>query len=132
MKVNVTARHIEEAKCGNPYHCMIAEAIRDSVPNAQYVIVRTNGITITQRRKNGVSVRSRWMVPTKAARAIIRFDAGDSVSPFSFEPTMVDRHELKPRTDLQREMDRINQRKKRTAMKVLSRKEIWRRRIAGI
>lgn len=132
MKISVTSRHIKEALCGNPYHCMIAEAIRDSLPHVRYVSVRTNGITITQHGKNGSSIRSHWTVPTNAARAIIRFDNGEDVRPFYFKPKKVDEQELPPRTKMQQDYDRERLRKRRADMKARGRAEVWRQRISGV
>jgi hypothetical protein len=111
---------------------MIAEAIRDSLPNVAYVGVRTNGITVTQRRKSGGSIRSHFMVPLKAARALVKFDAGEVVRPFVFTPKLVDRIALTPVTPTQRKKNAIKQRAKRATRKAQGKRDIWRLRIAGL
>lgn len=131
MKITVTSSHIEMAKCGDPHKCMIAEAIRDSVRDVRYVSVRTNGISITQRRKNGDRLRSLWAVPLKAARAIISFDKGEEVRPFSFEPKLVQKWELAPRSAEQKAKDVAYQRTKRATMKANGKPDLWRLRVSG-
>lgn len=133
MKITVTADHIGAAKCGDPHKCMIAEAIRDSVRGVRYVSVRTNGISITQRKKDGVRLRSLWTVPLKAARAIVLFDKDkDAVRPFSFEPKLVEKWELSPRSAEQKAKDREYQRTKRTKMKANGKPDLWRLRMSGV
>jgi hypothetical protein len=76
---------------------MIATAIKEMDTTISYVAVRTNGITVTRRTRNGGNLREHWAVPTKAAKAIIRFDAGDPVVPFTFEVQKIDQKYISPK-----------------------------------
>lgn len=92
MKIKVDKRHIVLGQCHVAQKCMIAAAIKDIDPSIAYVSVRTNCITVTKRKGDeGDSVREHYAVPTKVARAIIKFDAGEPVSPFSFNTRLIDR-----------------------------------------
>lgn len=132
MRIEVQQKHIEAASCRDPRRCMIAEAIRDCVKQVSFVSVRTNGITITQRRQAGGSVRSHWSVPLKAAKAIIKFDNKQPVAPFCFEPKLIDRVIMPMLTEKQREANRKAQQVKRATYRRSGRKELWRLRIAGV
>ena len=116
MKVSVQKEHIERGQCKIAQKCMIAAAIKDSDSSVSYVSVRTNGITITKRRKAGGSVRQHWAVPLKAARAIIRFDAGEPVRPFSFETKLIDEKRIPPVAKEKREKDAAVTRARRAAL----------------
>jgi hypothetical protein len=96
MKIQVTREHIVMGNCKKPNRCMIAVAIKEFDPTISYVSVRTNRITITKRRRDGGSIRQHFAVPTKVARAIIQFDAGQKVNPFSFNPTLIDEVKIPP------------------------------------
>ena|ERR1700722_10525118 len=84
MLVAVREHHIERGKCKTPERCMIAVAIKEADPDVTYIRVRTNGITLTRRPDGGPAMTTKYAVPTKAARAIISFDSGEEVRPFTF------------------------------------------------
>ena len=84
MRVDVESRHIDTGKCKNPSRCMIAKAIKEMLPDASYIKVRTNGITIVRRPDVGQGTKTTYQVPIRAARAIIAFDNDEDVRPFSF------------------------------------------------
>ena len=107
MKVSVHRKHIDHAVCGAARNCMIAVAIREADPTITYVAVRTNGITISRKRKTGTSVREHWAVPLKAARALVAFDAHEIVRPFTFEAKLIDRHNIPARPPQRANKDRL-------------------------
>ncbi len=113
LKIDVGAAHIVKGNCKIPQQCMIALAIKEYDPTISYVSVRTNGITVTRRSKHG-AVRQHWSVPTKAAKAIIKFDAGETVRPFSFASKLIDEVWLKP-VDPKAQKANAEQTKKRRA-----------------
>lgn len=90
MKIKVEKHHIDTGQCASPTHCMIAEAIREQEPMIHYVAVRTNGITITWGLEDGSRLRRHFAMPLKAAKAIIKFDRGEEVAPFSFSVDLID------------------------------------------
>ena len=116
MKITVGAGHIESGKCKVAQRCAIAAAIKDTYRDVSYVSVRTNGITITKRRKNGSSIRQHFAVPLKAARAIIKFDAGEEVKPFSFEPKLIDEVSIPPIDEATRKKNATATKKRRASM----------------
>jgi hypothetical protein len=116
MKITVSREHIESGKCNVAQRCAIAAAIKDVYRDVSYVSVRTNGITITERRKDGGSVRKHLAVPLKAARAIIRFDAGEDVRPFSFESKLIDQKVIQPVDRATHKKNATNTRKRRVAL----------------
>jgi hypothetical protein len=118
MKIQVTKQDIETGNCKIPQKCMIAMAIKHADPTVSYVAVRTNGITITKRAcDGGGGVRQHWTVPLKAARAIIKFDSGEEVKPFSFIPKMVDETVIKPVDPRSANADKAKSKKRRSARK---------------
>lgn len=93
MRVVVRSEHIAHSSCRVPERCMIAVAIKEAYPDTAYIRVKTNGITLTTRPENGPALTHKYMVPTKAAKAIIAFDNGEAVKPFTFTAQEV---EVKP------------------------------------
>lgn len=137
MKISVSQKHIDQGKCKIAQKCMIAAAIRDADPTVSYVSVRTNGITITKRKcDGGDGVRQHWQVPTRAARAIIKFDGGEFVAPFSFEPKLVD-EKIIPAVKPEKALKDATKNRKRRAARVangLPQEDVYgrRTRIAGV
>lgn len=119
MKINVTKHDIEVGACKIPQRCMIAAAIKSQNKDVSYVSVRTNAITVTKQRRNGNRVRQHWAVPTKAAKAIIKFDAGEKVAPFVFETKLIDEIVITP---VDRERCRANSERTNKARAVLAKK----------
>jgi hypothetical protein len=115
--VDVRKEHIVAGSCKIAQRCMIALAIKDHHPTVSYVSVRTNGITITKRRRDGKSVRQHWAVPMKVAKAIIAFDNDQPVKPFSFHAKLIDEVPIKPVDPEQRAKDAAQTRKRRDKLK---------------
>jgi hypothetical protein len=115
--IDVTKEHIDQGDCKNPQQCAIAAAIREEIPHVSYVAVRTNGITIVSReRDGGDGYKRHFAVPTKAARAIVAFDAGEEVKPFAFKAKLIDQERLWTSTPEQRKAYREQQEKKRARL----------------
>jgi hypothetical protein len=81
MKITVTKRHIETACQRNSHHCMIADAIADSVDGAKFILVDLQSIRWTDKR---VKQRYVYLTPPSAQEAIIAFDRGKRCKPFVF------------------------------------------------
>lgn len=116
MKINVTSDSIAMGDCKSPQRCMIAVAIRQFDPSITYVSVRTNGITITRRRKAGEGTRQHWSVPIKAARAIIQFDQEQTIKPFSFESKLIDEVRIPAVSAKQAKANKLHTQKTRAKM----------------
>lgn len=81
MKITVRKEHIENAKRKDSHHCMIADAIRDCT-NGQYIRVDVQSIQFSDVKSGE---RFIYLTPPIAQNAIIRWDKGIEVQPFSFE-----------------------------------------------
>lgn len=86
MRVKVTEKQIDQAIRRNSNHCMIADAIHKTIPNATYVSVDTQKIEYSDKKKG---IRYTFLTPTKAQKAIIQFDQGKEVKPFTFTTKQV-------------------------------------------
>lgn len=81
LKVKVTAKNIQDAKRGDSHRCMIADAIQHSIKDAGYVSVDAQSIRLTDDKN---SKRLIYLTPKRAQRALIAFDEGKDVKPFTF------------------------------------------------
>lgn len=81
LAVFITQEAIERAKRRDSGHCMIAEAIREKLPDASYVAVDLQTIRFT-RMKN--QKRYVYLTPRIAQLALIAFDQGRDPLPFGF------------------------------------------------
>ena len=79
MKITVTAAHIKDAIQKDAYHCMIALAVKEKIPNARWVDADTQSIRWTDRT---IRCRFIYMTPQRAKEALIAFDEGRPVKPF--------------------------------------------------
>jgi len=77
--VSVTEVHIAEAERDATGRCMVAEAIKSSIPGVSRVQVDMQTIRFT---RNGE--RETYFTPWDVGNAIVRFDGGDSIEPFTF------------------------------------------------
>lgn len=84
MKVTVGKAHIENGMAKNSQHCMIADAIKDAKPNAQFIMVDIQTIRFSDPAKGKRYV---YLTPAIAQHNILKFDKGDSVRPFAFTLT---------------------------------------------
>ena len=79
--ITITQEILDRACRANSHRCMIAEAIKEQVPNAWRVNVDLRTIRWSDPKKG---LRYVYMVPPIAADALIRFDTGASLRPFRF------------------------------------------------
>src|SRR5712671_3340536 len=79
--IKVTKEHIANSTRNDATHCMIAEAIRAAMPWAKYISVDTQAIRISSP---GESLRYFYLTPLRVQKALLGFDRGETVSPFSF------------------------------------------------
>lgn len=78
--VDVTQETIRAASKASSSHCMIADAIREAIPEAQYVSVDLQTIRYTKRSDG---LRYIYLTPPLAQRQLIRFDHGVVVEPWT-------------------------------------------------
>jgi hypothetical protein len=89
MRVRVSRQNIEDSIAGDSHRCMIADAIKDAHPPAQYVQVDVQSIRFSD---SSTGERYTYLTPPIAQSALQSFDAGLSVRPFAFtlrKPVMV-------------------------------------------
>ena len=82
VRVRITPEIIDASTRRSSSHCMIAEAIKEAVPNAKYVAVDIQTCRFTDRDKG---LRYTYLTPRKAQQHIIDFDQGEDMEPISFE-----------------------------------------------
>lgn len=80
MRFEITKEHIADAKRRDSQHCMIADAIQART-DAKYVLVDVQTIRWSNLKKGKRYV---YLTPPEAQRAILAFDQGKRVEPFSF------------------------------------------------
>jgi hypothetical protein len=80
-KINVTQENIDDAIKNNSYHCAVATAIKEQVPDAALVQVdiQTIRLSLPSDRKRLV-----YITPPAVQQYIVDFDAGDKVEPITF------------------------------------------------
>jgi hypothetical protein len=78
--VNVTQRHINSATPKDSSHCMIADAVRETIPGANRIAVDLQTIRWTDPAKGKRYV---CFTPPSAQQALLAFDQGQPVIPFS-------------------------------------------------
>ncbi len=84
MKIAVTKEHINNGVAKDSTHCMIADAIKGSCPRAQFIQVDLQTIRWTDPTKG---MRFVHLTPAIAQSALLKFDQGQDVKPFSFSLT---------------------------------------------
>lgn len=79
--VHVSQEHIAGAVCKDSHRCMIADALQAQIPSAKYIMVDTQSV-----RFSNVDTGRRfvYLTPIEAQAALLKFDAGEKVKPFSF------------------------------------------------
>jgi hypothetical protein len=80
-KIKITEEIAERACRRNSRHCMIAEAIKEAMPWVARIMVDLQTIRWSDPR---VGLRYIFLTPLAAQKALVRFDAGEPVAPFSF------------------------------------------------
>lgn len=79
-RVQITPEIIETSCRADSSNCMIADAIKQQIPDALHVSVDLQTIRYTRR---GTGRRYICLTPTKGQLAIIEFDQGREVEPFA-------------------------------------------------
>jgi hypothetical protein len=82
MKIEVTAENINQACKKDSRHCMIAEAIATQFPGVRNISVDMMNIRWSDP---ATGWRYIYMTPKPAQKALIHFDMGLDVQPFSFQ-----------------------------------------------
>lgn len=92
LRVHVTPELVERATVKDSRHCMIAEAIQQQRPGWRNILVDLQTIRWTNPR-----TRKRYvaLTPEVAAAALVSFDRGESIEPFSFSVRPIQRTEMK-------------------------------------
>lgn len=80
--VQVKKENVERSCQRNSHCCMVADAIRDRFPWARHIDVDIQTIRFNNRKEGK---RYIYLTPPEVAKAIILFDQGVKVSPFSFK-----------------------------------------------
>lgn len=81
LKVRVREEHVKTACRRDSHHCMIADALRDAVPEAKYIMVDLQSVRWSDLERG---YRFVYFTPPLAQEALIRFDQGKAVAPFRF------------------------------------------------
>lgn len=80
-RIEVTQKHIDTAKRSVSSYCMISAAIKSSLPDAKAPQTDLQTIRFTNPK---TGVRAAYLTPRVAQQALIDFDQGVEVKPFSF------------------------------------------------
>lgn len=82
MKIKVEKKHIDNGIEKDSHCCMIADAIKEKCPNAQYILVDLQSIRFSDAKKKQ---RYTYLTPPLAQHNLLKFDMGDkSIKPFVF------------------------------------------------
>ena len=79
--IEITEEIIRSSCQRNARHCMIAEAIHQSVPKAANISVDLQTIRWSDIEKR---LRYTYLTPQRAQKELVRFDMGSEVKPFRF------------------------------------------------
>jgi hypothetical protein len=80
--IKVTEEITKRACRKNSRHCVIVEAIREAVPTAVLITVDLQTIRWSDK---GLGLRYIFLTPLAAQKALVRFDAGEQISAFTFQ-----------------------------------------------
>lgn len=115
VNVVVTDEIIQQARPRDSRHCMIADAVRASVPEAKYISVDIATIRFTDQKKG---LRYTYLTPRTAQGELVKFDQGVLPPAYSFQlrgahVTRAGTRKSKrtERTELQKEAIKKNQKK---------------------
>ena len=81
LKISISKAVFEQAKRADSSHCMIAEAIKASVPYAKSISVDLQTIRFSDRERR---LRYVYLTPRIAQIGVIEFDQGHDIEPFDF------------------------------------------------
>lgn len=80
LKVKIDRDHIAKSIKSDAGHCMIAEAIKEKFPEARWVLIDAQTIRWTNRNEGK---RYKYLTPRAAQQALLKFDLGEPIAPFS-------------------------------------------------
>jgi hypothetical protein len=86
---DVTAEHIAAAVPRDSGHCMIADALRDAIPDAEFISVDLATIRWTDVN---AGYRYIYLTPGAAQAALIDFDQGKTPEPFHIKQNAAQMH----------------------------------------
>lgn len=81
LAVEIDQENIDRSQQRSSSHCMIADAIKVQHPGVSHVSVDLQTIRFTDPKKG---LRFAYLTPPAAQRALVMFDQGFPVEPFSF------------------------------------------------
>jgi len=81
VTIEITQAILDEAIPRDSKHCMVAETISKTIPNARNVLVDTSTIRWSDPDKG---LRYTYLTPGVVRDAIFKFDFGRKIEPFSF------------------------------------------------
>lgn len=89
IRLHVDQHHIDNAEVKNSHHCMIADALREAIPEARFISVDLQSIRFsvfdeTRYREERVGIRYFYFTPTIAQVALLKFDQGKKLRAFEF------------------------------------------------
>jgi hypothetical protein len=91
VKIRVTQACIDNGVQKDSHHCMIADAIKQKIPTAQFILVDLQSIRWSD---SATKKRVIYLTPPSAQQALLQFDRGDKkIAPFVFSvrnPTVRD------------------------------------------
>ncbi len=79
-RINVTQENIEESTRENSAKCMVASALKGNIAGCK----KTHVDMQTMRFTDVHGIRRTYLTPAAVQAALVRYDAGDPVEPFSF------------------------------------------------
>lgn len=87
LRLRIEQHHIDNAQVRNSHHCMIADALRDAMPDAKFISVDLQSVRFSvfdenRFREERVGIRYFYFTPTLAQVALLKFDQGKKVGPF--------------------------------------------------
>lgn len=83
--INVTQHHIDKAIRNDSGHCMVADALRDSYPDAAAISVDIRTIRMTNPT---TTERRTYLTPLTVARFLAQWDQGINPDPFQIRLSM--------------------------------------------
>lgn len=127
IRVHVTKSDITEGKCKLPNKCMLKLAIKREIGGHGYVHVEGGVASVTRRP----DYREKGFLPRPAQRAMLAFDAGQEVKPFTFSLKLIKTTKIH-KYDSNQWAHKMKKRDKKKASGWKPKKYNMRQRIAGI
>jgi hypothetical protein len=96
LKIHVTPELVERACFRDSRHCVVAEAIQLARPDYKQILVDLQTIRWTNPR---TAKRYVALTPEVVGQALVSFDRGEAIEPFSFKLDAIQVTEMKRRED---------------------------------